>query len=273
MFDWLVETLAEYPYAGAAIVFLACGLGLPLPEEIVLVSAGYACFKGFAHVGWMMLACAASILAGDTIPFLLGRLFGPRLLRLRPLRVVANRRRLAKLDLWFRRRGDLAVFFARFVPGLRVIAYFTAGTLRMPVARFALLDLAGIALVCPPLIWIGFHFGDVIDEAILRVQQVERGILWTVISALVVLGVVWSLRQHRKLRELARTPSETFVAPSVPPAPTDLGPQDDTTTTAQGEPAAGGDDDEFDHDVDETKPPPPLPEATRPERTPSEHPD
>lgn len=218
MFDWLLETFALYPYLGAAVVFLACGLGLPLPEEIVLVSAGYACFKGFAHVGWMMGACAASILAGDLVPFLLGRTFGPRLLRLRPLRMLVNRRRLAKLDKWFRRRGDLAVFFARFVPGLRVVAYFTAGTLRMRAMRFLVLDLAGIALVCPPLIWVGYHFGDVIDEAILRVKQVERGILWTVIGAAVVLIVVWSVRQRRRQRELARTPAETFVAPTVPPA-------------------------------------------------------
>jgi membrane protein DedA with SNARE-associated domain len=218
MFDWLVETFTLYPYLGVAIVFLACGLGLPLPEEIVLVAAGYVCFKGFASIDYMMLACAGSILAGDAVPFLLGRVFGPRLLRLRPMRIIVNRRRLAKLDLWFRRRGDLAVFFARFVPGLRVVAYFTAGTLRMRVHRFLLLDVAGIALVCPLLVFLGYHFGDVIDHLILMVQRVERGLLWTVIGALVVLAVVWSLRQAKKQRELTRAPAETYVAPTVPPA-------------------------------------------------------
>lgn len=244
MFDWLVETFALYPYLGAVIVFMACGLGLPLPEEIVLVAAGYACFKEFAHVGWMILACAGSILAGDALPFLLGRVFGPRVLRLRPLRVVVNRRRLAKLDLWFRRRGDLAVFFARFVPGLRVVAYFTAGTLRMRVSRFLLLDIAGIAVVCPPLVWIGYHFGGVIDEAILRVNQVERGLLWTVVTALVVLVVIWSLRQRRKQHELTRATTETYVAPTVPPvAPDgsgvpDVTPDGDDGPNGDGEEAA-----------------------------------
>ncbi|MEZ5963236.1 MAG: VTT domain-containing protein [Planctomycetota bacterium] len=226
MFDWLLQTLAEYPYLGAMFVFLLCGLGLPLPEEIVLVSAGYACFKDFAHVGWMIAACASAILAGDALPFVLGRLFGPRLLRLRPLRLVVNRRRLAKLDVWFRRRGDLAVFFARFVPGLRVVAYFTAGTLRMRGLRFLVLDLAGIALVCPPLIWVGYHFGDVIDDAILRVRQVERGILWTVVLSVVVVLLVWTLRQRRRQRDLARGPAETYVAPSVPTASPGAGKQE-----------------------------------------------
>ncbi len=238
MFDWLVETFTLYPYWGVAIVFVLCGLGLPLPEEIVLVSAGYVCFKGFAHPGWMIGACSASILVGDAVPFLLGRVFGPRLLRLRPLRVIVNRRRLAKLDLWFRRRGDLAVFFARFVPGLRVVAYFTAGTLRMRVARFLVLDIAGIALVCPPLVWVGYHFGSVIDDAIVQVQRVERGILWTVIAGIVVVVVTYSLRQRKKQRELTRTPAETYVEPTVPPPvlPPDGG--EPATTGQETEPAA-----------------------------------
>jgi membrane protein DedA with SNARE-associated domain len=221
MFDWLVDTFTRYPYLGVAIVFFMCGVGLPLPEEIVLVAAGYVCFKGFAQLLWMMATCGGSILLGDALPFVLGRVFGPRLLRLRPLRIVVNRRRLAMLDRWFRRRGDLAVFFARFVPGLRVVAYFTAGTLRMRAVRFLTLDIAGIALVCPPLIFVGYHFGDVIDEAILLVQRVERGILWTVIAAVVVLALGWSIRQRRKQREQTRAPAETYVAPTVPPLDTE----------------------------------------------------
>lgn len=238
MFDWLVETFTLYPYLGVAIVFLLCGLGLPLPEEIVLVAAGYVCFKGFAAPGWMIGACAGSILVGDAVPFSLGRLFGPRLLRLRPLRMIVNRRRLAKLDLWFRRRGDLAVFFARFVPGLRVVAYFTAGTLRMRVVRFLVLDIAGIALVCPPLVFVGYHFGDVIDSAILMVQRVERGLLWGVVAAVVVLAVGWSLRQRKKQRELIRTPAETYVGPTVAPDPTLVPPQSGAAEIPAPQPSA-----------------------------------
>ena len=85
MFDWLVEVFREYPYLGVSAVFLACGLGLPLPEEIVLVSAGYICYLNERVELWsMMLVCAAAILAGDAIPFMLGRVFGPGLLKSAP---------------------------------------------------------------------------------------------------------------------------------------------------------------------------------------------
>ncbi len=40
MFDQIVEIIKQYPYVGVAAVFLLCGLGLPLPEEFVLLAGG-----------------------------------------------------------------------------------------------------------------------------------------------------------------------------------------------------------------------------------------
>ncbi len=45
MFDQIVLWLEQYPHLGVAAVFLLCGMGLPLPEEIVLLAAGYVCAK------------------------------------------------------------------------------------------------------------------------------------------------------------------------------------------------------------------------------------
>ena len=45
MFDQLVQAISDYPYIGVALVFLLCGLGFPLPEELVLLAGGYICFK------------------------------------------------------------------------------------------------------------------------------------------------------------------------------------------------------------------------------------
>ena len=133
MFDSLVETIAEYPYIGIAMVFAICAIGLPLPEELVLIAAGYVCakFPEKASLHWMMIWCATSIVSFDLVPYLLGRVFGARLLRIRWLRVIVTRRRLADFDRWFRKRGDLVIFFARFLAGIRTIAFFTAGVMKM----------------------------------------------------------------------------------------------------------------------------------------------
>jgi membrane protein DedA with SNARE-associated domain len=219
MFDDLVQWLANYPYPAVALVFVLCGMGLPLPEELVLIAAGYICatYPDKAALHWMIAWCAGGILTGDLVPFVLGRTFGTRLLRLRWLRLLVTRRRLAKFDNWFRRRGDLVIFIARFIAGIRAVAFFTAGTMKMPIRRFLLLDGCGIVLIVPVLTWVGSHFADVIDSAILRVRAIERGLLWSTLAALVVAGGwLWLWRRRRSRALASPAPAETFVEPRLP---------------------------------------------------------
>ena len=218
MFDQIVAAIAEYPYLGVVLVFLLCGIGLPLPEEIGLLAAGYVCakFPEHATLPWMMFWCAAAILTGDLIPFVLGRVFGVRLLRLRWLRLFVTKQRLAVFDRWFRRRGDLVIVIARFLAGLRVVAFFTAGTMKMPWRRFLLLDGLGIAILVPTLTWIGFHSAGVIEQAIATVQKVERGILWASLAGIGVLGLGFWLWRRPRRKSAAARPAEAFGAPQRP---------------------------------------------------------
>ncbi len=217
MFDQLVAVIQAYPYLSVAVAFLLCGLGLPLPEEIVLLAAGYVCWKTpeTAHLPMMMAACAGAILVGDLVPMVLGRVFGVRLLRLRWLRSIVTKQRLAKFDRWFRRRGDLVILIARFLPGIRVVAFFTAGTMKMPWRRFLFLDGLGIALIVPLLTWLGFTSAEFIDHMVATVEKAERGILWGTLAGLLLAGLWLWLRRRRRLAQQGR-PTEAFVQPQRP---------------------------------------------------------
>lgn len=217
MFEQLVAAITSNPYLAVASLFVLCGLGLPLPEEIVLLAAGYVCakFPDHAQLLPMMAWCGGAILVGDTIPFVLGRVFGVRLLRLRWLRYVVTRQRLARFDRWFRRRGDYVILIARFIPALRVVAFFTGGTMKMPWRRFLFLDGLGIVLIVPSLTWLGFHSVSVIETVVSTVQRVERGILWATLGAALALVVWWWLWRRRRLKGQQR-PLEAFVQPQRP---------------------------------------------------------
>lgn len=238
--EWLIELLNEYPsytYVAVGVVFVLCGIGLPLPEEIVLVSAGYLCYLGHSEYWIMTGVCTAAILVGDLVPFLAGRAFGPRLLRLRWMRFIINRERLAMFDRWFRRRGDLVIVIARFVPGLRVVAFFTGGTMRMRWLRFLVLDGCGIVLVTPTLVFVGWHFGDKIEETILALRQIERSILVIVVAATTLLVTWYWLRRRARRSQLVGDPRDTYVEQSPESNPSEI-------EALQGKPAPeenGGD--------------------------------
>ncbi|MBK8975994.1 MAG: DedA family protein [Planctomycetes bacterium] len=216
MEGWLLETLTSYPYLSVALVFIACGLGAPLPEEIVLLSAGYVTYRGAADPATMMVVAGTSILAGDLIPFSLGRSVGPNLMRIRAMRFLITPERLARFDRWFRRRGDFVVLLSRFIAGMRVVSFFIAGTMRMSWPRFLALDGGGIALIVPPLVWLGSRYGGTIEAVVAKAQSVERGILVAALSAAAVGGLWYWLRWRRRQRLLVGGPAETFVEPTSP---------------------------------------------------------
>ncbi len=241
MFDQIVGAITEYPYVGVALVFLLCSIGVPLPEEIVLLAAGYVCarFPENAILHWMMLWCGGAILAGDLLPYVLGRVFGVRLLRLRWLRLLITKQRLASFDRWFRKRGDLVIFIARFLAGLRVVAFFTAGTMKMSWRRFLLLDGLGIVLIVPLLTWLGYHSATFIESMITTVQKVERGMLWGSLGGCVLLAMLFWFWRKRRRPARQRQPAETFVQPQrpvhqAPPTPGDPGQEQggDPSTTS-----------------------------------------
>src|SRR6186997_903293 len=53
-------------------ILLLCGLGLPIPEDISLIAAGYFSWKGVLNVHKAFLVCLAAVLGGDTMAFLMG---------------------------------------------------------------------------------------------------------------------------------------------------------------------------------------------------------
>lgn len=215
-FDAIIQLVTDYPYVTVATVFLLCGVGLPMPEEIMLIFAGYATYKSDGEVSLpvMMVVCGASILAGDLIPFYLGKTFGTRLLRLRLLRYWATKDRLVVFNRWFSRHGDYVILIARFVAGFRVIAFFTAGTMKMSSRRFIALDGSGIAIIVPPVTWLAYHFGDKIDWLMAKAKEVEKGILTGAVVALVIgASLVWFRRRRRRNRQVGQ-PVTVEIGPS-----------------------------------------------------------
>ena len=66
----------QWPYLGVFAVLIAASLGLPIPEDIPLLTGGYLCHHGLAHPHVMICVGLVGVLGGDFILFSLGRRFG-----------------------------------------------------------------------------------------------------------------------------------------------------------------------------------------------------
>ena len=127
--EWLLSQLMTYVYAKLAVILVLCGLGLPIPEDISLIAAGYLAHLGKVEVHTVFVVCFAAVLGGDTLAFTVGRRFGSRILASPFGHRNFGTRRQRRVRAYFRAFGSKVVFVARFLPGLRFSIFLSAGML------------------------------------------------------------------------------------------------------------------------------------------------
>ncbi len=210
--DLLMQTEGLAAYGVIFGVLLACGMGIPLPEDISLVTGGFLAYLGAAQLQAMMAVGFVGILCGDTLIFFAGRRVGTQVGRgghgfLARIVTPEKRRRVEEL---FARHGEKIVMLARFLPGVRAVTYFTAGSARMKYRRFIFFD--GIAALgsAPLFVYLGYRFGDELEALIRAVRQGESAVI-------ILLGVVVSLFVYRRWRASAQRKRQRLARPSLPP--------------------------------------------------------
>ncbi len=193
--DKVLQWLLAYEYLAMFAILFLCGVGLPVPEEVTLIGSGLLVGWGEADFFLTSAACVAGILAGDSIIFGLGHHYGQAFLRSRPMRFLIQTKRQAKVASFFAKHGNKAVFFARFVAGVRIGVYAYAGSQKMSWLKFLLLDFLGAMISGPMSIWIGKwaaqKFAADPNEAARKAQAIVSEFGHLLLLAIVVLLVVF----------------------------------------------------------------------------------
>ena len=127
-------------YLLVALVIGLESMGIPLPGEVILVSAALLAARPELDISpiWVALAASAGAIVGDSIGYLAGWRWGVRMFDVLGRRFPrhAGPDRLAYAEHVFTRYGVWAVFFGRFVSLLRTFARSDAGALRIHHPRF-----------------------------------------------------------------------------------------------------------------------------------------
>lgn len=203
----MLESLLGYfqasPLAlfGLLAILLLCGIGLPLPEDVVLVTAGLlANSKGHSWIS-ASVVMYVGVVAGDSLAFFVGRHFGMRVLTLRwTLRLFTpeKQRLIGKL---FVRYGSFVFFAARFLPGLRAGVFCIAGAMRANYTRFLVFDSAAAVISVPLWVWFGHFlwakFGDNIGKLTSAVSLAHSYTVLATVSLVAILFLAGCLLWRR----------------------------------------------------------------------------
>ena len=201
--EHLIRLIADHSYVGVFVFLLACGLGFPCPEEVSLIGGGWAVYKAHGngqealpYVALMVTVAMTGVLVGDALLWYIGRRVGNNAERLPLIGRHLTAARMAQARLNFAKHGAKAVFFGRFLFGVRAVTFFVSGSLHVPLGTFLLMDGLAALLSVPISIILAWYFGANLEDAVEKIAKLDNYILVGVALIALVFAAVW-LRRRR----------------------------------------------------------------------------
>jgi membrane protein DedA with SNARE-associated domain len=204
--DTLLQTIPPLlVYLTVGFVIGLESLGIPLPGEIVLVSAALLSSRHELDVSplWIAVAGSAGAIVGDSIGYAIGRRYGTSLFLRLGQRFPRHfgPKNVAFAESVFTRWGVLAVFFGRFIALLRIFAGPLAGALKMRYPRFLAANALG------GIVWAGgttmavYYLGVIAETWLSRFS-------WIGLIVAAVAGLTIGFIVKRKTERMAEAYAE-----------------------------------------------------------------
>ncbi len=198
------------------VALVVAGLGIPLPEDIVMISGAILAQRGITDLPLTVAVLAAGVLAGDTVLFFVARRVGTAVYKWKLVRRVMPDERRKWVEEKIEKHGSLVVFFARHLAGFRGATFALCAIHGISYPRFIFWDAVALIISLPMWMSLGWFFGDSMDQLTNHTATAERIVLFVLIA-----GVLVGLGVHALVR-LLRRPKD---APPSAEAPTEPSPQ------------------------------------------------
>lgn len=179
MQDQVIQALNLYAYNPMLVytilflVMYASSFGLPIPEELTLLTVGFLVFMGMnpdlfpvpvdgtpLNLHITAVVCLVAVFSSDLLVFVLGKKFGRKIIQMRFFSKFFNSERMDKIERWTNQYGKWACGLFRFTPGLRFPGHLSCGMLGLKTRTFVLVDGAMVLISVPTQIYAVAFFGN-----------------------------------------------------------------------------------------------------------------
>lgn len=200
----MIETIPfieHFPYLGLFILLILGTLGLPFPEDGILLLSGFLAAQDCIKPLPAFLVVYSGLLMTDFLLYSVGKKYGRRLVEHKRFQRIITNERLAKLEEKFKKWGALAVFFGRHLLGLRAQLFLVAGVLKMSWKKFLMVDGTSALLTITWWGGLGYVGGNRVQALKKDITNIEQFVM--VILA-ILLGSLLLLRYLKKRRSTSR---------------------------------------------------------------------
>lgn len=191
-----------YVYGFITIFMFASSFGLPVPEELVLISAGLVAYLAQVpekfpppypgaqgvDVFTLCVVCFLAVLLSDLLVYLIGKFFGGRIIKTKFFQKQVAGEGFNKINQFFQKYGGLACGIFRFTPGLRFPGHLSCGLLGISFWKFLAIDGMAALISVPTQVYFVATYGEIILDKMAEFKMY-------VLSLLALAAVIWLIRK------------------------------------------------------------------------------
>jgi membrane protein DedA with SNARE-associated domain len=188
VFSWI----SQYGYAALFFLLTLGIVGLPIPDESLLIFCGYLIWRGQLHPLGAFFAGFGGSICGISLSYTLGRTYGYKFVHRYGHYFGATEARLAKVHKLFERLGAWLLTLGYFILGVRHFTALVAGMTGLEFPKFALFAYFGAALWVTAFLSFGYLVGDKWQQAY---QVLHRYLMLATAALAVLVLAIWWIRK------------------------------------------------------------------------------
>jgi len=193
--------IQQFPYIGIFALLILGGIGLPFPEDGILLLSGILVAQEVINPLSAILVIYSGLLITDFFLYFVGKKYGRKVVEHKRFHKIISPESISKIEEKFKTWGPWVIFLGRHVIGLRAQLFLVAGVLRISAVKFLIVDaISALFTIC---IWggIGYWGANSIPVWVKDLKRAEH-MAGVAAMGLVALGAIfWFLRVNKRFKD------------------------------------------------------------------------
>lgn len=202
LINHLLPSIEHFRVGGYWIAFFAAllettiGIGLILPGSTIILFLGALSARGYLDVGDLIWFAVLGAILGDNVNYYLGRKYGAKWLKGGFWLLKANH--IEKARYFMDAHGAKGIFLGRFIPSVKEVAPFIAGSVRMNKRTFMVWNVLGAVGWGFEWVLAGYIFAQSLHLAELWLSRAGLFIAFLLISGSALYFFKWLIIRKGK---------------------------------------------------------------------------
>lgn len=216
----ILEFFGSYAYQPYMVYLFIIGFmtassfGLPIPEEMTLVSAGLVAYMAQnpdqyppptpdaqgVNLAVLSIVCFLAVICSDVLIYTIGRVWGQKVVKSAFFNKQIGQERFQKINKIFNKYSYWACGIFRFTPGVRFPGHMTCGLMGVPLWQFLLVDGTAALISVPTQVLLVATYGEVILEKIAEFK-IYIAIIIGILAVLWIIKKIYEYVQKKRLTQ------------------------------------------------------------------------